>query len=177
MTISRGVWEQVRQRARLACEFCGVSEVESGGELTVDHYQPSAAGGVDDLENLLYCCFRCNTYKAGYWPTRPDEPSLWNPRREAWTAHFIQLADGRLYPLTNTGRLTVHRLRLNRPQLVGRRLRDQRVLEEERLTARLRELLQLLEQLQQQHLELLEEHRRLLERQRELLRLRLRGKP
>jgi outer membrane lipoprotein-sorting protein len=44
----------VRRRANFACEFCGVSETDAGGQLTVDHFQPRHKGGDDSLENLIY---------------------------------------------------------------------------------------------------------------------------
>ena len=50
--------ERVRLRANFACEYCGVTETDTGGLLTVDHYQPRAHGGSDDLGNLVYCCHR-----------------------------------------------------------------------------------------------------------------------
>ncbi len=62
----------IRQRYKYACGYCAVTEVSSGGLLTVDHYQPLASGGSDDLENLVYACMRCNQYKHRFWPT-PDE--------------------------------------------------------------------------------------------------------
>jgi len=36
MTISPELHEAVRQRAHFACEYCGVSETDSAGPLTVD---------------------------------------------------------------------------------------------------------------------------------------------
>ncbi len=35
----------IRQQANFACEFCGVTETDTGGELTIDHFQPRAKGG------------------------------------------------------------------------------------------------------------------------------------
>lgn len=55
--------ERVRQRYDGRCGYCGLSEVDAGGELTVDHFRPVAAGGGDDDDNLVYACFRCNLYK------------------------------------------------------------------------------------------------------------------
>src|SRR5262245_34847151 len=60
MALPATIVAEVRQRAKSACEYCGVSEADSGGQLTIDHYQPTAHGGSDDLSNLLYCCYRCN---------------------------------------------------------------------------------------------------------------------
>jgi hypothetical protein len=36
--ISEKLKEQVRERANFACEYCGVSETDSAGELSIDHY-------------------------------------------------------------------------------------------------------------------------------------------
>lgn len=163
--------DQVRRRANFACEFCGVTEVDTGGRLTIDHFQPRTKGGSDNLDNLLYCCVRCNQYKQDYWPTAPGDPSLWNPRLEPASRHFIEMDDGTLYPLTPTGTFTLGRLRLNRPPLVAYRLNRQRRAEEVRLLTRYRDLVRLLDQLHTQMVELVEEQQELLEEQRILLRL------
>jgi hypothetical protein len=169
MTLPEALWQQVRQRAGGACEYCGVTETDSGGPLTVDHFQPQARGGSDDLANLLYCCWRCNLYKADYWPAQAGDPGLWNPRTGPGAAHFVLLADGTLHALTPTGLFTITRLRLNRTPLVVHRRRKQTQAEELRLLEQYREALAALEHLQRQHALLLEEHRALLEEQRALL--------
>jgi len=67
---------QVRRHANYACEYCGVTETETAGELTIDHYQPQTHGGSDTPDNLVYACHRCNQYKADYWPQSPDDLPL-----------------------------------------------------------------------------------------------------
>jgi hypothetical protein len=171
MSITAEARRAIRQGANAACEFCGVTETDTGGELTVDHFRPRTKGGSDELDNLLYCCHRCNQYKADYWPTQPDDPVLWHPRHDPIETHLLLLADGTLYPITATGAFTLKRLRLNRPPLVAYRLRQQSQTEEHRLLARYRDLVAVLEQLHQQQVALLEEQRALLEEQRTLLRL------
>ncbi len=171
MTIPNEIREQVRQRAKFACEFCGVTESDVGGELTLDHFRPTTKSGDDGLENLLYCCHRCNQYKLDYWPTRLGEPSLWNPRREPATQHFLELDDGILHPLTVVGAFTLKRLRLNRPPVVAYRLRKRQQADQVRLLIRYREMIRLLEQMNTQLSVLMEEQQQLLEEQRELLRL------
>lgn len=138
-----------------------------GGELTIDHFHPRAHGGSDELDNLLYCCNRCNQYKLAYWPARPSAPVLWNPRVSPRDEHFLALDDGTLYPLTDIGAFTLKRLRLNRPPLIAYRLRQQARGEEARLLARYRDLLTALEQVTQQQAALLEEQRQLLRLLRE----------
>jgi hypothetical protein len=122
MTLTADVLEQVRQRAHWACEYCGVTETDAGGPLTVDHHRPRSQGGTDDLDNLIYCCFRCNNHKGDYWPTNPSDPVLWNPRQDSVEEHWLLLADGLLHPLSPTGSFTLKRLQLNRPQLAANRL-------------------------------------------------------
>ena len=148
-----------------------MTETDTGGELTLDHYQPQAKGGTDDLDNLLYCCVRCNQYKVDYWPTRTSEPHLWNPRIESASTHFLHIEGGSLYPLTPIGRFTLQRLRLNRAPLVAYRRRQQLQADERRLLTRYRELVELLDHLQAQHLALLQEQQQLLEEQRNLIRM------
>lgn len=175
MSISFDLRLLVRQRADFMCEYCGVTEVDSGSELTVDHYQPPRRGGsVDHPDNLLYCCQRCNQFKSDYWPITLRDTSLWNPRNEPRETHMVNLADGTLYPLTPIGDFTIRRLRLNRAPLVANRLRRYQTFQETRLLEELRQMLTLQEQLQQQHALLLKEQRELLEQQRELLTILLR---
>jgi 5-methylcytosine-specific restriction endonuclease McrA len=103
MNLDIRVREKVRRRANFMCEFCGVSETGSGGELTIDHYKPKSKGGDNSPDNLLYCCIRCNQYKLDYWPENPGDVMLWNPHHETFEKHFLELSDGNLYPLTPTG--------------------------------------------------------------------------
>jgi len=169
MTVPTELRLRVRQRANFACEFCGVTETDMGGELTVDHFQPQVRGGADRLDNLVYCCTRCNQYKADYWPADPNDSVLWNPRQEPIETHFLTLSDGKLFPPTATGAFTLKRLRLNRPPLVAYRLRKHDQAEEQRLLTRYRAVVALLEQFYQQQAVLLEEQRALLEEQRAIL--------
>jgi len=175
MVVESRLREQVRSRANFACEFCGISETDTGAELTIDHFCPSSKGGDDSLDNLLYCCVRCNKYKLDYWPDHPGEPTLWNPRLEPASAHFVELDDGTLHPLTETGSFTLQRLRLNRPPLVEHRLQKRKKKEEQKLLERYRALTQLLEQLLAQQASLMEEQHELRTEQRALLRRLLQG--
>lgn len=171
MSIGAEVRLLVRERAGFACEYCGVTERDTGGEVTIDHHRPRSQGGDDHPDNLIYCCQRCNGYKADYFSTQGDQPQLWNPRRDPRSAHLLVLGDGNLQPLTEIGRFTLHRLRLNRPQLVAHRLRHREWEERERLLGHYRELLAVLERLYQQQGALLGEQHTLLAEQRTLIAL------
>lgn len=169
MMIPPDIREQVRQRADFACEFCGVRENDAAGQLTIDHFQPKSAGGEDSLENLLYCCMRCNLYKSDYWPSTPDSPVLWNPRLEPSTKHFVELDDGMFYPLSTKGAFTLQRLRLNRPPLIAYRLNKSRQAEVTRLLGQYQDALQLLDLMQKKLADLASEQQKLLKEQRDLL--------
>lgn len=171
MSLSPEFREQVRQRARCACEFCGVSETDVGGLLTIDHFQPQSKGGSDELENLIYSCASCNQYKQDYWPTSESDLRLWNPREESAAAHFVELNDGRVVAISPSGEFTIRRLRLNRMPLVGYRMRRRQRTEEIRLLSRYRDLVQLLSQVNGQLKELVLEQQQLLQEQQDLLRI------
>ena len=117
----------VRDRYQRCCGYCGVSEDDAGGELTVDHFVPLVAGGGDDDENLVYACFRCNLFKSDFAPSDADRLSgnvLLHPRRDDLSLHLrLDEETGRLEALTETGRFHIRLLRLNRQALVSMRLR------------------------------------------------------
>lgn len=171
MSITQDQRNQVCQRANYACEFCGVTETDAGGQLTIDHFQPRSKGGDDSLDNLLYSCVRCNLYKQDYWPASNDAPVLWNPRHEPAARHFLTLDDGQLLPLTTVGEFTIRRLRLNRAPLVTYRQSRRKQAETSRLLTEYRDLVSLLTQLNAQLAVLTRQQQQLLVTQRELLRL------
>ena len=59
MSVSAAIFEAVRARADYACEYCGVTETDAQGLLTIDHFRPISRDGDDDPANLVYACFRC----------------------------------------------------------------------------------------------------------------------
>lgn len=143
----------VRIRAGYACEYCGVTEESTGAELTIDHNRPQTKDGGDEPDNLIYGCARCNQHKATYWPSQPTVIPLWNPRITPASEHFLELDNGFLSPLTETGKQTIQTFRLNRLPLVKHRLyklttrrkaallnRHREIVESILLTQRLQEL-------------------------------------
>jgi HNH endonuclease len=169
--ISHEIREIVRCRANFSCEYCGVSETEAGGELTIDHFKPQSKGGSDEIENLIYACSRCNLYKSDYFSENDLNQKLWNPRTESSDEHFILLTSGHLQALTKNGEFTIRRLRLNRNALVENHRQKQIQVEENLLTTRYQTLTELLMSLSQQQFELLEEQQKLLEAQQRMLKI------
>lgn len=118
------VLDLLRSRFGARCGYCGVAEGDLGATLTVDHHRPRSRGGGDELDNLVYCCSRCNEYKGAYWHLS-DAPgiALLHPGRDDLRAHLRALADGRLEGVTEEGDFFIHRLRLNRAPLIQYRAR------------------------------------------------------
>ncbi|HQU85975.1 MAG TPA: HNH endonuclease signature motif containing protein, partial [Pyrinomonadaceae bacterium] len=134
----------VRERANYSCEYCGVSETDSGGELTIDHFKPQSKNGSDEKENLVYACVRCNLYKSDYYPETETDKELWNPRFETSENHFVELPNGKLFALTDTGVFTIKLLRLNRNPLVNYRVKKQKEIENRILLESYRNVLEIL---------------------------------
>jgi hypothetical protein len=123
--------EAVRQVYRRWCGYCGVHEEEAGGLLEIDHFQPRSMGGLDNLDNLVYCCPTCNRLKSDFWPQANPLTTLrrlLHPRCDNLSEHLREGEDGRLVALTQIGTFHVERLRLNRAPLVAlRRARKEQV--------------------------------------------------
>lgn len=171
MNISKETRQIVRSRANFACEYCSVSEIDAGSELTLDHFHPPSKGGDDSLENLVYCCQRCNGYKSDYFPATSRQPSIWNPRHSPASRHFIQLDDGYLKGLTKEGEFTIRLLRLNRPQLIAMRAKKKNEQEKQHLLSQLLEITAVLKQTNQQVNNLSHQQQSLLEEQFMILKI------
>lgn len=120
----------VRERANHLCEYCHTSEQWQYVRFTIDHVIPPTQGGSDDPDNLALACFHCNRRKSnrltGVDPDSGKEALLFDPRRDAWSDHFIWSFDGlSIIGLTRTGRATVAALELNRERVINIRAADQ----------------------------------------------------
>jgi hypothetical protein len=112
--------QEIREAYGYCCGYCGVSETDIGGELQIDHYQPTTRGGGDNPGNLVYACVHCNRFKGSYWPNEGDSESLkiLHPGEDDLSTHLQVTASGRMEGLTPRGWFHIQRLHLNRPQLV-----------------------------------------------------------
>ena len=127
--ISPEIQHLVRQRANHLCEYCHTSEQWQYVRFTIDHIIPVAQGGPDDPDNLALACFHCNRRKADKLtaldPNSEEKAPLFNPRRDAWSEHFIWSSDGLFIAgLTPTGRASVGALELNRERVINIRAAD-----------------------------------------------------
>lgn len=122
-------WQKIRElvqkRANGCCEYCQTCEDNTGQTMQVDHIDPD---GGDGLENLCLSCWNCNNYKrsatSGIDVLTNEIAPLYHPRRHQWNDHF-QWIEGAtiLAGLTPIGRVTIDRLKMNRPAVVIARQR------------------------------------------------------
>ncbi len=112
----------VRDRAGCCCEYCRTQDAYCPDPFTIDHVIPQSKDGPSDLTNLAYACHGCNGSKHAAThhvdPATGQEAPLYNPRVDRWEQHFVWSADLMLaLAISDVGRATVERLKLNRPQV------------------------------------------------------------
>lgn len=117
----------VARRAAHRCEYCHAPEAVFNFPFEVEHIRPRAAGGADEEGNLALACRSCNIYKAdhlsGFDELTRGEVRLFHPQLDVWTEHFAaEAGTGEIRGLTEIGRATVARLRMNRPAQLAARL-------------------------------------------------------
>jgi hypothetical protein len=108
------------------CGYCGVSEAQTGAELTYDHFCPQSQNGTDDAANIVYACHACNEFKADYW-SEAEDTRLLHPLTDDLALHFVEESDGTLFALTGLGQIYIDQLQLNRIPLVENRVERQRL--------------------------------------------------
>ncbi|MGL5832071.1 MAG: HNH endonuclease [Waterburya sp.] len=118
MTITPTTRQRVRERANYLCEYCHSSEEASAARFDIDHIIPRSLDGSDEQSNLALACQRCNGYRynftTGVDPQTQSTISIFNPRQQKWSKHFVWSADGiKIIGVTPIGRATCHRLDLN----------------------------------------------------------------
>jgi hypothetical protein len=108
----------VARRAQYRCEYCLAPEILFNSEMDVEHVVPVARRGSDDEWNLALACRACNNAKHTATEARDPQTGrfvrLFNPRTDVWHAHLaLDLESARIDGLTDIGRATVARLRMN----------------------------------------------------------------
>lgn len=126
--MAESVREVVRRRAGDRCEYCRLSQsaVPFIG-FHVEHIIARQHGGLSELDNLAWCCHRCNAYKGPNLSTidatSTDVVRLFNPRLDIWADHFRR--DGaEIIGLSAIGRATAQLLCFNDPYRVELREYD-----------------------------------------------------
>lgn len=128
--MSRNIPESLRNtvasRADHRCEYCRLPESYAIYPFEVDHIIAIKHGGKTVIENLAYCCMRCNRMKGTDLTTiDPDSHEivrLFNPRKDNWSEHF-EVQEGKIYGRSPVGKATIQLLIFNTPErIIGRKL-------------------------------------------------------
>jgi hypothetical protein len=107
----------VRDRAGNRCEYCRTHQDQDPFfRFHCEHVIARQHGGPTVESNLAWACHHCNLHKgpnlSGIDPTSGTLVSLFNPRQQAWSEHFM--ANGPIVVgLTATGRATIRVLDIN----------------------------------------------------------------
>lgn len=119
------VRDRVSLRANARCEYCKSPSDTGTAPFNIEHIEPIIGGGMDEVENLAWSCSFCNMSKAKVTqapdPETGNEVFLFHPRRDIWSEHFawddtnVLILKG----LTDIGRATVARLKINRDEIVN----------------------------------------------------------
>lgn len=144
--IDKELKEYLHEAFHGKCGYCE-TKIDSPSVGIVDRYRPH--NGVRDKneyhqdlywwltfewDNLIYCCKTCNQYKANYFPIIgkrafndkddliKERRLLLNPYEDDPEEHFYYDHQGYICPKTNEGDQTVELLRLNRTDLIEKRL-------------------------------------------------------
>ncbi len=116
----------VINRARGCCEYCHSQSRFAMQSFSVEHIRPLSKGGASTDDNLALSCQGCNNHKynkvESYDPITSQKVSLFHPRQQKWSDHFVWNEDYSLVVgITPSGRTTVEALQLNREGLVNLR--------------------------------------------------------
>ena len=122
MAIPKSIREQVRQRSNRCCEYCRKPEGVSNFPHSVDHIIAIIHDGSDELINLAWACFQCNSTKSSNIASYDSGKlvALFNPRTQPWNKHF-KMDGAFIEPLTAVGRVTVKILQMNHPDQIETR--------------------------------------------------------
>ena len=126
MAISKTTKKAVAERANYNCEYCFAQSFYTQDSFCTEHILPISKGGTDELDNLAFSCYGCNSYKYNHTeaidPINGSKVPLFNPRIEQWSDHFKWSKDKtEVIGISPIGRATVVRLKLNRKELVNLR--------------------------------------------------------
>jgi len=144
--IDKELKKDLHKRFNGKCGYCEIA-IQSPEYGTIDRFRPH--NGVRDKkkyfkdlywwlaydwDNLIYSCCECNQFKANYFPLNGSRslsrevglqnefPLLLNPCIEEPSLHFMYDKEGNIIFATDQGSQTIDLLRLNRTDLIEKRL-------------------------------------------------------
>lgn len=126
--------EQIAEECYRQCVYCSINENHWGGidNFHIDHFRPKSKPAfkhlINDICNLFYSCPICNRFKREDFPAEPDlaVPSYPDPSITDYsTIFFDDKATYQIRGYNSSANYVIHRLYLNRPQLIYERRESQ----------------------------------------------------
>lgn len=107
------------------CVYCEIREPEFGGmrNFCVEHYRSKSKFPQlkTAIENLLYACSYCNSFKGNYWPNLIQvllNEIILNPRTDDIN-HHIETSKPEWYGKTYRGKWNISRLQLSSIRMIN----------------------------------------------------------
>lgn len=120
--------EQIASECYHQCIYCAINEGRFGGidHYHIEHYKPKSKFKAleNDICNLFYACPICNKFKGDDWPCDDDDHNQVcypNPSKVDYNNLFVVNSKYELIGNNTAARYVVHRLFLNRAQLIFER--------------------------------------------------------
>ena len=110
--------------------YCRKSDaLADKSEFHVDHYRPKDKFHklIADYDNLLYSCAACNRFKGNYWSNETDKEIV-NPCIHVMS-HHLRFNDNYIKALSEAGKSTLERLRLNSEESIQYRALMKKLIE------------------------------------------------
>lgn len=122
--------DAVRDRAGRRCEYCHLPDVLPHTlRFHLEHILSRQHGGLTEMNNLAWCCQRCNAHKGpnltGVDPDTSALVQLFHPREDRWEEHFL-IERLIIRGLTVKGRTTAWLLEMNSEERIRWRMALQR---------------------------------------------------
>lgn len=106
------------------CVYCSIHEAQFGGidHFQIDHFKPQKKFPhlKDDILNLFYVCPICNRFKSDDWPGEPDLNSISyiEPSKHNYSQIFQLKENFEIEGKYIAANYMIHRIYLNRAQLI-----------------------------------------------------------
>lgn len=115
--------QEVRDRAKEACEYCLLPQNSQEATFHIDHVVPRREGGETEAANLALACVTCSLRKGARMfaldPVSQSTVKLFHPREETWSEHFRLNDEFEFEGLSPTGRATIESLGMNRLAIIS----------------------------------------------------------
>ncbi len=122
--------EQIAEECYHQCVYCAIHESSWGGidHYQIDHFRPKSRDEFKNLENdicnLFYACPVCNRFKSDDWPGDPadlENICYPDPSKTDYSTLFDIDPHFSINGKYVSAKYLIHRLYLNRPQLIYER--------------------------------------------------------